>query len=766
MNSNTIKISKYFELVNPTYVFFKLIPHSSCKNNSSDKLAQLVNKVYLDFNKRIYKEEKKLFFKTNSKVSYYIYIEKHKAEFYFIVPMTYKNLFKEKISDTWRNIEIQEVDVLPQFSKDCTKYSLGYKKEDALSLAVDKRNNDLLSSTLNIMEILESENNDKIGIIYNFIPSSSTVLNSFKDYHKEIIDKYNKNRPIDKNKKNMWYLVKIAFNFLVNTIDGVIDKLQDDMNQPIQNNITFISNKELTKSTHRKETSILCRSQIVVLSESNNKNNQEINGRATCESFSIIDEDNRLIPTELKKDFDILDYDYPAPILDTSIQECSNFIQMPGRDLLYHFKDIEHMKILDNPVPKCLQDGNMFIGLVNYKEQVYKAFFSMHKEFKNLERVLIGSKGSGKSYKMMKMAHNSIELGNGVVVIDIIGDCKLSKSIAEKTPKEKLLRIRCNNFDDIQAYVYNEIPLNDSLQSYEIVSNAIQRTQQLQVLIDSINDDSSKLSTRMIKFLFAAGAVVYSAKHNASLSDILECLEFHEVRHNFINSLSPGLTQLLEKRIYKLKELDDTDKNGNIKGTKDSKIEGILDRVALLEMSSHTEVALNKTCENNINFVDAIRDNKVILIEIPEQQFPSQMLRNVMATFYLSKVWLAKILLDSEEYQPTTELLFDEFYKCPNCQLLFETIFAEARKYRLISTVAIHSLGQLSSKCRLTLKSGGASYLLLAGADLQAYRELHSQFEHFGYDEQAFQNLETYHAMCLIKNEDENYSAFIAKLPA
>ena len=102
MKNNSISISKYFELVRPEYVFFKLTPHTSCRNNSSDKLAQLVNKLYIDLTKRVYREEKKLFFKTDTKVSYYIYLEKHKAEFYFIVPAAYKRLFKEKISDTWR----------------------------------------------------------------------------------------------------------------------------------------------------------------------------------------------------------------------------------------------------------------------------------------------------------------------------------------------------------------------------------------------------------------------------------------------------------------------------------------------------------------------------------------------------------------------------------------------------------------------------------------------------------------------------------------
>ena len=81
----TIKMSNYFELVNPEYVYFKLTPHSSCRNSSSDKLAQMVNKLYLDFTKRVYREEKKIFLKTDTKISYYIYIEHNKAEFYFLI---------------------------------------------------------------------------------------------------------------------------------------------------------------------------------------------------------------------------------------------------------------------------------------------------------------------------------------------------------------------------------------------------------------------------------------------------------------------------------------------------------------------------------------------------------------------------------------------------------------------------------------------------------------------------------------------------------
>ena len=762
MKYKSISISNYFELVKPQYVFFKLTPHSSCRNNSSDKLAQLVNKLYIDLTKRIYKEDKKLFFRSNTKVSYYIYLEKHKAEFYFIVPIPYKRLFKEKISDTWRNIEIKEVQELPQFSKSCTKYGLRYKKEDALSLAIDKRDNDLLSSTLNIMEILESDTNDKIGIIYNFIPSSPTILNSFREYHREIMEKYKKHMPLDKDKKNIWYILKVALNFLVNTVDGVLEATQKDLKQTIQNNITIVQNRELSNATYNKENSTLCRSQIVVISESDNKNNQEINGRATCEAFAIIDGDNSLTYDEVKKDFNILDVEYPIKKLETSTHECQNFLQMPGRELLKQFQDIDHLKVLENPVPKELQEGFFRLGDVKVKETITKAYKSNDSQLSRLGMAYLGSMGAGKTTFMTNNAKDIINAGYGLVNIDIVNNCELSESIKSITPKDRLVEIDCSNHNQLQAFAYNEIEINDNMSDYEKVSNATLHTQQIAVLLDAINDDASSLSPKMLKYLYAAGTVVFVCKYNASLKDVINCLTIPHKRKDFIDSLSENLSNLLEDEICTLKELDKEEKSGKISNN-DNKVEGIIDRSIHLKTSSSTKLSFMKDSTENLNFVDLLSQNKVVLIKIPESKFPSKMIRNIISTFYLSKIWLSKQILATTK-QPKTFILFDEFYKCHNCQLLYQDIFVEARKFDLVSIVALHYLNQLTQQCKEALKASGTSYLLLQGADVKAYQDLKSNLIQFGYEEEDLLNLERYHALALVKTT-KNYTAFITKLP-
>ena len=770
----SMKITECIQIVKNEYITVQIIPAKSSRNNKTDTVATIINKMYLKLNQLIRIEDKKLIIQQQMKASYYIHIEQEEVKFYFIIPKVHFLKFKSKLNELWKNIDMKEVEGLPIDVNSCSKYIIRYKLKDILSVDVDKRNNDLLGANLSMLDIIKED--EYVGILYNFIPTSEQESNYFKSNSRNDLMQYRKGNNMKRN-KNVIDLGLVTLRYLVEFIDGILDCIVGDKNKSknkyedrhdrYEGSILSL-NKDTSSSTKRKLRRDICKTQILVLSKSDDEDREKQIGIATCNTFKSINDDNEFVFKETKKT--INEYSPTlngVDVLYTSDEETSNFIASPARELIEEYREIEHKPIIENPVPKCLQNGNMFIGLVNYREQVYKAYFSMHKEFKNLERVLIGSKGSGKSHKMVNMAKNAIALGNGVIVIDIIEDCKVSRAIAEATPKDKLVRIRCNNVNEIQAYVYNEIPINESMTPYEIFSNAVKRTQLLQTFFDAINDDNSQLSPRMIKYLFAAGAIVYSAKPNASLNDVLECLEYPNIRHEFISSLSDELKKLLSRRIKKLNELDQVDKEGNVTGNRDNKVEGILDRAALLDsMSSHLEVALNKYADENVNFVDAIRENKVILIEIPEQEFPSAMLRNIMATFFLSKLWAAKQILQSEDYQPTTELFFDEFYKCPNCQLLFETIFAEARKYRLITTVALHNLGQLSQKCRMTLRSGGASYILLAGADIEAYRELKSSFEKLGYDEKAFSDIKkAYRALCLIKNEDENYSAFIADLP-
>lgn len=757
-----MKLSNHIEIVDPKYTIFKLTTHNSTKNLSTDRIAQLVNKVFIDMKKRIYIEEKKLIIKTDAKVSYYIYMEKGKVEFYFIIPEPYKRLFKDRMRDCWKYIKITEVNELPLFDNDSTRYALNYTKEDALSLSVDKKSNELLASNLNIVDILESNTNDKVGIVYNFIPSSETTINSFKDYHKEIIEKYKNLKPVDKNKTGSKYLLKTLFNFIVSTIDGISERFAPENDISLKNQITLFQPKELTNTTLKKSNSTICKSQIVVLSKSDDKHNESINARTLCESFNIIDEDNGLTYSPIKKFVDIMKPRLPAPVLDTSTHECSRFIALPGKELINEY-NIDSIKVLENEVPEELQTGFFRLGEVKIKEFIQHAFKSNDSQLRRLGMVYLGSMGAGKTTFMTNNAYDIISGGFGLAVIDIISSNELSESIAKITPKDRLVRINCSKYEDIQSFAFNEIKITSDMSPYTKIANATKHIEQLATLLDSVNVEAP-LRPKMKRYLYAAGKVVLCNTPGANIKNIVDCLTIPEKRKAYLEELPNDLKQLLEDEIYNLGKLDGkADAKGNISNN-DGKIDGIIDRTIQLQLSSHTKLSFTRNSKNNYDFVELLAQNKVILIEIPESEFPSKHLRNVVATFFLSKLWLAKQILDSQKRQPTTYIMFDEFYKCYNCQLLFEDIFVEARKFDFIPILALHYLNQLTKNCKESLKASGSSYLLLQGADVKAYYDLKPNLEIYGYTEEDLLNLERYTALALMKTT-KNYAAFVTKLP-
>ena len=73
----SMKLSDYFEIKNPKYEILKLTPTKSNRNTQTDKIAELVNKMYRKTDKLIYKENKKLIIEPQYKFMFYIHIEKH-----------------------------------------------------------------------------------------------------------------------------------------------------------------------------------------------------------------------------------------------------------------------------------------------------------------------------------------------------------------------------------------------------------------------------------------------------------------------------------------------------------------------------------------------------------------------------------------------------------------------------------------------------------------------------------------------------------------
>ena len=416
---------------------------------------------------------------------------------------------------------------------------------------------------------------------------------------------------------------------------------------------------------------------------------------------------------------------------------------MPSLEVINQFKMIEHNKCLELKAPKCLENGKIRIGTVKNKENKQEVYYSMDEQMKRMSRILLGSQGAGKDYYMVNIADDIIKADRGLIAIDYIDECQLANSIKAITPKDKLIEINCNKDNELQAFLYNELKYKKDDDVYKKVEISMQKAQLFELLLDSINDVKSELSPRMLRYLYCAGTVSFYTNINSSFKDVINILKKPSMRTDTIKSIDEVGKKILSEEIEDLQELDKVDKKGEVENY-NSKIEGILDRIARLKSASlYTKLAYFKDDSNNIDFVKAMNERKVVLIKIPH--------------------WLAKQEADKTIQ---TEVFINELHQSPHSQLLLEDILVEHRKYNLTFTFAMHYLDQLTTKCKKSIMSSGASFLLISGCDPKAYDDLETYFSKDGYTEEDLAELDRYTALCLIKNEQFGYSSFIARLPS
>ncbi|MFR6246247.1 MAG: hypothetical protein ACLUL3_07505 [Romboutsia timonensis] len=764
--TKSVPMSKLLEVKKAEYITVQLIPTKSNKNNATSSIATLINSMYVKVNKLITIENKKLIIKNTLKASYYIHITKKDVGFYFIIPKVHFIKFKSKFTEVWKNIEIREVDSIPIDPNECTKYQLRYIMNDSLSLSVDKRNNELLSSNMSVLEVLEE--NECVGIFYNFIPTSEQESNYFRITYKEAIERY-KNGENLKKSKNIIDLGIITLKFLITFLDDLVNSI---LSTSKNNHQLFIStNKIESPSTIRKAKNNICKSQVIILSKSDKKEREKQLSLSACNSFDEISEDNKLVGKKINKKINV----YSTIINDvavnmTSEDECNNFIALPGASLLNQYKYIEHKQTRENPVPEELKSGVVNLGSVKYKDNKECAYLSNDKSLQSLPLAIMGGSRSGKSTFSINMCKNIIDAGEGLIVIDFIKNTELAEQVKFITPANRLIEIDLSNPKNVQSLAYNEIKIKEGMSKDEILKIARMQANYVLQLVNIINNDDKQLAPKMRKYLGAAARVAFCSP-GTSMKDILKILQSHIVRHEFIDKLSDELKIDLEDSIISLEELDDYTKVtkdnpiSKICGTKDNKIEGIIDRIDLLRENLVIDSMLSKDPKDNVDFVDAMEQGKVVLIRMRDIDFDDDISIDILTTFFIQKIWIAtKIRGTMHEHPGRCTVLIDEVFQSPTSQKLLTKQFVQSAKFGLKYVLTLHYMDQLSQEAQSALKNSNASYMLISGVDKKAFEALEEEFNIHGYCLDDLLNLKQYHSLNLIKSKD-GYESFITKLP-
>jgi hypothetical protein len=774
----SIKFSQLLKIVKPTYTYLKIIPDLSIRNYNSSNIAKAIHHMQKSISKRIRKEEKGLIFETLFKCSYMVDIFKQEVNFYFIVPKQYTSIAKEKIRETWARCTIDEIASIQPFSKEALLHEMVYKKEDPLSLTIDKKNNEPLNNILNTINVMEDK--DRVSIIYNFIPTNQF---SWRAEYDSTIDKIKHRQPIEKQKLSTKYISKYVLTSLIGLIDSIMEVVFDFLGSPKKEKdnqmslldlaITTLNvDKDLSPATKKKRDTTVLNTQLLVVSESDDKTRRNNNAVSVCQSFKSIDGDNELIYKKFnsKKPIDINTYSYPTQINRCSIDECANYIQLPGRELLQEYKFISQLKTLETSVPKELQDGTKKIGRVTYRGQNVNAYLTTDKDYKNLALAIIAPSRSGKTSLMQNLAVDCVNANECVIVLDYIETCQASTEIASCFKKEQVLKIDLSDYRNLPAFSYCEAITNSDDPLY-IYDNLKRQANLLTYLINSVNVDNKELAPRMDRYLKAASHVVYAT--NGCTLDILNVLEDHVIREKYVNLVPETLKPYLTESISFLEQLDEWSKatkdNPSEKiGTHISYVSGILDRFYVLKGNTAIELMMGKKpSPNDLNFVNEMEKNQLIIISMPEKTFPSEPERDIAATYWITKLYLAgQVRADKipDRYKRKTVNVFtDEINQLESAERFVGSRLDKTAKFGIKFIISAMYINQL--RIRESLRNANTSYILISGADKVNYHELKDELSQSGYTLEDLMNLERYHSLNYIKYE-KGYSAFITKLPS
>lgn len=767
----SIKLSKYFELVKPEYSYIQIIPHKSIRNYNSVNIAKAIAYTFKRADKLIKIEKKKLFFKTNFKISYVIDIKKNNAGFYFIVPKPFVNVILEKICEIWSKATVNVLDKpIDGFTTNAEYYELSYKKEDALSLNTDFRSNEPLNSILNVMDVMKDE--DRVTIIYNFVANPQF---NWIDRYNNTMQKIKEKKSIDKNIFSLNAICRNALIYLLDTINAVIGVINDftggsstDNKESMYSAVLGILEKqdELSVATKKKKDSTVINTQIGVISDSVDDTRKNNNVIAVTQSFRAIDGDNELVADKVNKPFEIEQYNYNTKISTVSVEEGANFIQIPARTLLNQHK-IDHISVEETKVPEELKEGYISLGKNKTKGEVIDTYLEDDYDIGSLPLMVMGRQGGGKSTYLANYCKYAMSRNESIFVLDYIKNCEMSREIEEIVPKEKLVILDFSKVENLQSFAYNELKFKENTfeNKYEVANKKSQLTLEL---VNSINLNGDPFSPKMERFLMSACDVVFTIKENATFKDIIRCLTDFKYREHIIENISDDYKAYFQEDIATLEELDEWSKatkdNPPEKiGTRESKIEGVLDRMTLLKRDFYLKMMFNKSPDNNVDFIELMEQGKVVLIRLPQSKF-KKYVKNVICTFLITKLWTSVEARGEIYKKPTrSHIIIDELSQVHTAEMYLDGIITETRKYGFKLVLTGQRLFQLSKEFIEDLKSAGASFMLLKGSLKEDFNYFKEEIgENFTYED--LDAMEQYSSLNLIQYS-KGFSSFITKLP-
>jgi len=735
----------------------QIIPDILIDNKNTDTLINNIH-TYRSPLQRMKAEKDKIIINDQYIISYEIELSKT-AEFYLYFDDSIKSQINTEINLTWPKATLKEAKSILKLTNPIIS-TLDMQYHHFLSLKIDKRGLAPLPGILETMKLIKDT--DKAFLQVIFEPEShdwyKTVEACIKDFQGGYVA-----RKLELNKKNIINsLIKAGIKTLQETLSIVSFFLSDEemkFDDIDTAEYEDLLRRGLSPNTQSKSKWNGFNVQIRVVVDSVDEIRRESIMRGIVTAFKGLNEDNRIVEKRVKPEKYLpLIKDRKIPwTLNKNIMsaaELGQIIQMPTKAYqeIYNIHSIDTREV---DVPAELLAGNIKIGNMTNKGVKCPVYWLNNKNVLALPKIIIGPMGSGKSEYTKHFCVEAARKGDGVIHFDYIKDCEISRSI--NSIIKNCITINLADPSHLHAMAFPEMQPTGDVWNRLKVANTLSR--QTEYLINSvvIDDENGPLSVPMLRYLNAACMVVF-IHPDKTLNDVFQVLRNWRARLEYIN-MAEGVIDKHDEIIVNLETLNDRDKANRINGTRDDLIIGIINRISNMLRDIYVKRMLSAEINYQQNFSRWMDEGKTILIQIPESTFPSKAIKDMLVTYYMSRIWLAA--LQRKNHDRVCHVVTDEIYQVPTAAALVSGVITEARKFGIDFYFTIHYLKQFRG-LHDAVRSAGCSYMLLAGTEKENLKALSEELEPFTMADGL--SLKPFHSLNLI-NYGNQYTKFISQLP-
>ncbi len=499
--------------------------------------------------------------------------------------------------------------------------------------------------------------------------------------------------------------------------------------------------------------------------------------------FSCLDLNNSLTPKNIKLNkSNLLSIEHRETIptlLDQdsmllSASELENFFKLPQMTLQKEV-GIKNLDFEEVKLPKELQDGYIPLGSL-YGNLKTMAYYSRIKDLLYYSKAIVSVKGAGKSKYFENYVYNAYKGGDCIIYFDYIENNQNAWEVAKHVPKGDLIIL---DLSKGFTFDYPELDTSNILKDEEYIRNlkgfASDYAMLVEKFINTINlGDAQELTSNMSNILAAASSISFLAGYK-DLYSIYSILVNYKFREEAIKKVKDF--KILKNYDFRFNELEGLNeykeskgKDGKVKRTvigTNNKADRVLDRFNALLRSSKTEEMLMGIERNNINFVDVFEQNKVVLVLMPEDYFNDYELKDIVMTYFLSRMKLAgqkrAALIKDREARKVVHIMLDEIHQLDNSTSLMIKNIAEDRKFRTTYVFACQFLKQFKSLLEPLLGTG-CNFMFLSGCQKDNYKLLKEEIgDKFTIDELI--KMPAFHSLNIIRGREKTTSTFITKLP-